>query len=246
MTEHSIKQLIAKHEFRRLVQLAHSAFVNLALVDLAVMLPFRNNQKTFLKPLGLEILRYHKGIADMRLHDVFLFPPIFRDVTIRATDFDIRKHLTKPLHQRLSHNPHECRIAGRASPASTSQQLDFSSVIRLVAIFAECDQIIRRVSASLPTFQMMYVEFHRFLRRFMRSATLAGIAIAVQDVLTNIVFVIHFAELVVRANRQRLAGLHSLQTLKIELCCLGTDYRDWEQSRHILDTLDVVPDLHFD
>ena len=44
-TEHSVKQLVTKHIFRRLIQLAYPAFVDLALVNLAIMLTFRDNQQ---------------------------------------------------------------------------------------------------------------------------------------------------------------------------------------------------------
>ena len=92
VAEHAIKQLITKHIFRRLIQLAYPAFVDLALVDLSVMLPFRDDQKAFIESLGLEVLCNHKGIANMCLDDVFLLAPIFRYIAIRSTNFNIRKH----------------------------------------------------------------------------------------------------------------------------------------------------------
>lgn len=63
-TEHSVKQLVTKHIFRRLIQLAYPAFVDLALVNLAIMLTFRDNQQAFIESLGLKILVQSQNLWD--------------------------------------------------------------------------------------------------------------------------------------------------------------------------------------
>lgn len=245
-TENPVEQLEAEDVFGCLVQLADAALENLALVNLSVVLPLRNHQQGFRKPLGIEVLGNHKGVADMRLDDVLFLAPIFRDVAVGAANLDIWKHRTKSLHQCLAHDTHESCVSRRASSAATSRQLDFPCVICLVAVLAECDQIVWRIASDFAALQMMDTKFHGFLLRAMSSAILAGIAITMEHVLAGVVYVVHLAELVVRADRKRFSRFHRFQTLQIEFRCLDADSCQRKQPCGKPDALDVVPDLDFD
>ena len=103
-TSHSVKKLIAKYIFWRLVQLASTAFVDFALVNLAVVLPFGYYQQRFLQPFGIQILRHHKSIARVGFGNVLLFPPVLCDIAIGATDLDVREHGLQPVHQCFAHD----------------------------------------------------------------------------------------------------------------------------------------------
>lgn len=78
-------------------------------------------------------------------------------------------------------------------------------MISLMAILAERDEIIRRIAADFPAFQMVHVELHGCS---MRSAALAGIAVAVKYILADVIFVVHFTELIIFADWQRLTSFH--------------------------------------
>ena len=94
-----------------------------------------------------------------------------------------------------------------------------------MTIFAKRDEIIRSIAAAFTAFQMMYVELYGFSGRFMRSTALAGISITMEYILTNVIFVVHFTELIIFADWQRFTSFHCFQTLKIEFCRLNTNFR---------------------
>ena len=81
-------------------------------------------------------------------------------------------------------------------------------MVSLMAIFAKRDEIIWRIAADFTAFQMVYVQLHGFLRRSMCSAALASITVTVKYILTNVIFVVHFTELIIFADWQRFASFH--------------------------------------
>jgi hypothetical protein len=93
--KHSIEELIAKDKLRCLIQLANAAFVDFALVNLTVVLAFWDYQQRLLQTSSIEILCYHKSIANMRLDDIIFLSPILSDIAIGITDIDIRKYCAK-------------------------------------------------------------------------------------------------------------------------------------------------------
>ena len=74
----------------------------------------------------------------------------------------------------------------------------------------QSDKVARSVTANLTAFKVMYMQFNDFLCGGMSTAALACIVITLQNILANIVFVVHLTELVVGSYRQRLSGKHCL------------------------------------
>ena len=155
-----------------------------------------------------------------------------------------RQFATEPLNKRFAHNAHESGIPHGAATLLLIQS-DLPLVKLLVAMFTKSQKIIGRVGSCLPALQMMHMELDALLCGRMRPTALAGVIIALEDILANVVFVVHLAELIIYTNRQRTPLQHSFQPLSIELGCLNDHFGDRKQGTHTLDGSDVLLHLHF-
>ena len=80
----------------------------------------------------------------------------------------------------------------------------------------------------------------------MRTTALAGIAITMQHILSDIIMAVHFALLIVFASRHRLSVCDCFQQLQIEFRCLHNDFTDRQDLTEPLDGCDVLLDFDFD
>lgn len=155
--KHPVEKLVSKHKLRRLIQLASTALVNFALMNLAVVLTFWNNQQRLIQTGGIEILRHNESVADVRLLDILAFPPIFCDIAIRLADLDCRKHHFEPLNQCLPHDAHERGIPCGKEFSLLFGNFKFARMVQLMTLLAKSYQIIRSVPARLAGFNVMGV-----------------------------------------------------------------------------------------
>jgi len=120
-------------------------------MDLTVVPPCSFLQKNF-------FYRFHKGMsADTAGIYCVTFlqtaanPGVLRDVP--------KGHVNRRIHglhamiERSTHNPHECGIAEMLSPLEIER--DLSGVIRLMASFAQRNEIIRSIAAGLSALNMV-------------------------------------------------------------------------------------------
>ena len=101
--------------------------------------------------------------------------------------------------------------------------------------WTQSNQITRCIASCLATLQMMYMQLNLLCLCCMCSTALASIVITLQHILTNIVFVVHFAELIISPHRQRFAFEHCFQTLSIELCRFHSNKQNRHNLTHMLD-----------
>ena len=80
----------------------------------------------------------------------------------------------------------------------------------IVACCTQSYQVVWRITTHLTAFKVMYMQFDSFLCSGMSATALACIVITLQNILANIVLVVHLTELVVGSYRQRLSGEHCL------------------------------------
>ena len=92
---HSVKKLIAEYKLGGLIPFSFPSLADFALMNLAVVLSFRNYQQGVFQPFSLKILRYDEGIVDMGFYDALFLTPIFRNVPIGATNVYLREHIAK-------------------------------------------------------------------------------------------------------------------------------------------------------
>ena len=109
----------------------------------------------------------------------------------------------------------------------------------------QCDEVVWCIAANVPTFQMMYMQLYDVLCIRMSAAALAGVIISLQNVLTNIVFVVHLTKLIVCLHRQRLAIQHRFEALRVKLCSFYNDFADRQPRADVLDGRNVLLNLDF-
>ena len=109
-----------------------------------------------------------------------------------------------------------------------------------MALLTEGNKVIRGIPSDMAAFLMVDCELHRSLIRGLDSAALAGIVIPLEDVLANVIFVVHLTELIIRTDRQRLTLQHSLEPLCVELRRLHDDHGDREDGTRPLDGCDML------
>ena len=78
----------------------------------------------------------------------------------------------------------------------------------VVASGTQSDKVAWCITAHLTAFKVMYMQLDGFLCGGMSTTALACLVITLQNILANIVFVVHLTELVVGSYRQRLSGKH--------------------------------------
>lgn len=143
----------------------------------------------------------------------------------------------------VTHDAHESSIAKRFTALFTIQA-DYSGVECLVAMLAQNNQIVGCVPTGLAALQMMNMQPNRLLFCRVSTTALACVVITLQDVLANIVFVVHLAELIVPAHWKRLAFQHSFQPLGVKFYSLYSNECYWKNLAHTLDNGGVL--LNFD
>ena len=74
-----------------------------------------------------------------------------------------------------------------------------------------------------------------FFGSIMSTTALTSVMVALQDILTDIVFVVHLAKLIVCSYRKRLSSKHCLQALRVKLCCFYSYKRDRQNFADVLD-----------
>ena len=174
-----------------------------------------------------------------------LFSGCFCDVASGFNDGD-RQLGTKPLQQRCPHDAHECGIpCGTTLALLEVLRLNQSLVELLVTALAKGNLVVRGVAAYLPAFQMMHMEPHLFLLGRVRSAALAGIAVAPQNILAHVVVTIHLPMLVVLALRNRLPFRNCLEELQVELGGLYDHFADGQDTTDAPDGGDMILDFYF-
>ena len=70
-----------------------------------------------------------------------------------------------------------------------------------MALFTEGDKVIGGIASDASAFLMVDCELHRSLIRGLDSAALTGIVISLEDVLANVIFVVHLTKLIIRTDR---------------------------------------------
>ena len=194
---------------------------------------------------GFHAIRNAAGIN----HVCFIQPCVlalqFGDISERLSNRD-RKLIAKPPHEGISHNTHKCSIPHRRQALCDIAKVNFAFVVCLMARFAKRYQIAGRITSRFARLNMMYVQLNRLFVRRMRLTALAGVVIALENVLPDIVFVIHFAKLIIFANRHRLTLQHSLQPLHIKLCGFYNNFRYRQDAHDALNTGNVLLNLYFD
>ena len=160
----------------------------------------------------------------MGLVNSVFFPRVLGYVSVRFR----HRHLecfAKPSDQGFPHDSHERRVAVWSASALSVRKRNLPFVKRFVARFAQCNQIIRRVSADSPALFVMHMKLYASLFRRTLSAALTGVVVPFQYILANVVLIIHFSQLVIRSGRERFPFFHCLQALHIKLRCFHNHLR---------------------
>lgn len=113
-----------------------------------------------------------------------------------------------------------------------------------MALFTEGDKVIGGIASDASAFLMVDCELHRSLIRGLDATALTGIVIPLEDVLANVIFVVHLTELIIRTDRQGLTLQHSLESLRVELRRLHDDHGDREDGTRSIDGCDMLLDFH--
>lgn len=242
LVEHLVVKPEPLHIPGRLVGFAYAALEDGRLVGLAVVVAHRPYQVHLPAGFCRRMSRYAPCIVQMALGHVVLFPPVLGDIPLGFPDRDA-VFCPEPLHQRFTHNAHERGVAVRLLPPDV-RKVDPPRMQKRMAMHTQRYQVVGRVPARLPALDVVYVQLDGLLRRGMRSAATAGVAVPVQDVLPCVVCVVHLSELVVRTHRQRLPFLHRLEPLEVELRCLHHDGCYGQQAAYPPDGGDMLPDLY--
>ena len=114
-----------------------------------------------------------------------------------------------------------------------------------MASSTQSNKITWRIAAYFTTFEMMYMQLDCFLRSGMCSTTLASVVVTLQDILTDIVFVVHLAKLIVCSYRKRLSFKHCLQALCVKFCGFHSYKSDRQNPADTLDNGNMFLNLYF-
>lgn len=106
---------------------------------------------------------------------------------------------------------------------------------------AECYLVVRCISASLPTLQVVHMKLDLLP---VGTAALTGVTISPEDILSHIVVPQHLALLIVFAFRYRSVLLDGFDQLQVELCSFYNHFGDRKDLTHTLDRGNVFLDLH--
>ena len=110
----------------------------------------------------------------------------------------------------------------------------------VVAGGTQSDKVAWSVAASLTAFEMMYMQLDYFFGSIMSTTALTSVMVTLQDILTDIVFVVHLAKLIVCSYRKRLSSKHRFQTLRIEFCGFYSHKSDRQNPADTLDNSNML------
>lgn len=113
-----------------------------------------------------------------------------------------------------------------------------------MALLTEGDEVVGSITSNMAAFLMVDCEFHRSFIRRLNTAALAGVVIPLEDVLANVIFVVHLTKLIICTDWQRFTLQHSLEPLRVKLRRLHDDHGDGEDGTRSLDGCDMLLDFH--
>ena len=70
-----------------------------------------------------------------------------------------------------------------------------------MALLTEGDEVVGSITSDMAAFLMVDCELHRSLIRGLDAAALTGLVISLEDVLANVIFVVHLTKLIIRTDR---------------------------------------------
>lgn len=97
----------------------------------------------------------------------------------------------------------------------------------------------------MTAFNVMDVQPNWLLFCRVGTAALACIVVTFQNVLANIVFVVHLAKLIVCPYRQRLSFKHRFQALCVKFCGFHSYKSDRQNSADTLNNSNMLLNLYF-
>ena len=113
-----------------------------------------------------------------------------------------------------------------------------------MALLTEGDKVIGGIASDMAAFLVVDCKLHWSLICGLDSAALAGVGIPLENVLANVIVVVHLSELIIRTDRQGLTLQHSLEPLCVKLRCFHDDHGDREDGTRPLDGCDMLLDFH--
>ena len=87
----------------------------------------------------------------------------------------------------------------------------------------------------------MHMELHTIT---VLPAALTGVVVTFQNILTNVIAVVHLAKLIISADRKGPAFFHCLHALCVKLCSLYMNFRNRKNLLYVFDRSDVLLDLY--
>ena len=113
-----------------------------------------------------------------------------------------------------------------------------------MALLTEGNKVIGGIASDMAAFLVVDCKLHWSLICGLDSAALAGVVIPLEDILTNVIFVVHLTELIIRTDRQGLTLQHSLEPLCVKLRCFHDNHGDREDGTRSLDGCDMLLDFY--
>ena len=157
-------------------------------------------------------------VRNVRLGQFVLFSEVLCDIAVGFGYRHVRTQCSDSANQRFSHDAHECSVSVIATLFQFAD-INFAFVDAFVACFTEGNQVSWPIASGLPGFQVMNMKLHIFIC----AAVSAFITVTVQHILTDVIIIMLFTELVICSDRQRFAFFHRFQVLQVKLSSLNTN-----------------------
>lgn len=208
---HLVKKMESVNGVRRLVQLASSAFEYFLLMDLAIMTPNLNLQKTIRQAFGFEIPSDTESICRVRLDYTVRDALILRDVAKRHVNILVQ--LLQPFVERPAHDAHEGCIAKSHTTMDRLRQFHRAAMITSMTGLTKRDQVIWRIATYLSALNMMHIENLVFR---LAMATLTLMTIAKEHILSYIPETKLIAFLIFFARNIRIFDLLDIEARRLD------------------------------
>src|SRR5574344_2813144 len=201
--------------------LAHTAFENRLLVDLAIVAARLFLKQVFAPTFCVEDVSNAESVRAMRLWQARDDALVFGQIPAGIRDRQFGMALAQAVEHRPTHDAHESLCPERSAAPGT-ELLQLACVIRLVARLAQRDEVARRVASRFPTLNVMHVENQIFRSAF---AGLANVTVAEQHIFAHVPKAKLLALLIAFAFNLRVFDL-----LNVEGCGFNHDFGDRKHS----------------